>query len=97
MAQTAAELLVEQGIERGIERGIEQGKAEGIMEGKREAVLRLLQFRFQDIPKTITERIASIETSSELDTLLEQAMTVQNLDDIQVKVVHNSRKRERRH
>lgn len=72
MAQTAAELLVE------------QGKAEGIVEGKREAVLRLLQFRFQDIPETITERIASIETPSDLDTLLEQAMTVQNLDDIQI-------------
>lgn len=72
MAQTAAELLVE------------QGKAEGIVEGKREAVLRLLQFRFQDIPEAITERIASIETSSDLDTLLEQAMTVRNLDDIQV-------------
>ena len=80
MAQTAAELLVEQGKAE----GIVEGKAEGIVEGKREAVLRLLQFRFQDIPETITEHIASIETSSDLDTLLEQAMTVQNLDDIQV-------------
>lgn len=76
MAQTAAELLIEQGIE--------QGKAEGIVEGRREAVLQLLQFRFQDIPETLTEQIASIESLSDLDTLFEQAMTVQNLDDIQV-------------
>ena len=76
MAQTAAELLVEQGIE--------QGKAEGIVEGRREAVLQLLQFRFQDIPETLTERIASIESLSDLDTLFEQAMRAQSLDDIQV-------------
>lgn len=76
MAQTAAELLIEQGIK--------QGKVEGIVEGRREAILQLLQFRFQEVPETLTERIASIESLSDLDTLFEQAMTIQNLDDIQV-------------
>ena len=63
---------------------IEQGKAEGIVEGRREAVLRFPQFPFQDVPETLTERIASIENPSDLDTLLERAMTVHNLNDIQV-------------
>ncbi len=80
MAQTAAELLVEQGKAE----GIMEGKAEGIVEGKREAVLRFLQFRFQDIPEMLTERIASIESLSDLDTLFEQAMRAQSLDDIQI-------------
>lgn len=84
MAQTAAELLVEQGIEQGKAEGIMEGKAEGIVEGKREAVLRFLQFRFQNVPETLTERIASIESLSDLDTLFEQAMRAQSLDDIQI-------------
>ena len=72
MAQTAAELL------------IEHGKAEGIVEGKQASILQLLRIRFQNVPETLTERITSIESLSHLDRLLEQAMTAQNLDEIQV-------------
>ena len=68
MAQTAAEFLVE------------QGKAQG----RQESILRLLRLRFQNVPETLTDRITSIESLSDLDTLLEQAMTAQSLDDIQV-------------
>ncbi len=72
MAQTAAELL------------IEHGKAEGIVEGRQTSILQLLRIRFQNVPETLTERITSIESLSHLDRLLEQAMTVQSLDEIQV-------------
>ena len=72
MAQTAAELL------------IEHGKAEGIVEGKQASILQLLRIRFQNVPETLTERITSIESRSHLDRLLEQAMTAQNLDEIQI-------------
>ncbi|MCG9131831.1 Rpn family recombination-promoting nuclease/putative transposase [Candidatus Poribacteria bacterium] len=72
MAQTAAELL------------IEQGKAEGIIEGKQAAILQLLRLRFQNVPETFTERITSIENLSYLDMLLEQTMTAENLDEIQI-------------
>ena len=68
MAQTAAELL------------IEQGKAEG----RQAAILQLLRLRFQNVPETLTDRITSIDSLSHLETLLEQAMTAQNLDEIQV-------------
>ena len=76
MAQTAAEVLVAQGIEQ----GIEQGKAQG----RQEAILRLLRLRFQNVPETLTNRITSIESLSDLDTLLEQAITAQSLDEIQI-------------
>ncbi|RKU21291.1 hypothetical protein C6499_22005 [Candidatus Poribacteria bacterium] len=72
MAQTAAELL------------IEQGKAEGIVEGRQASILQLLRIRFQNVPETFTERITSIENLSHLDMLLEQSMTAQSLDEIQV-------------
>ena len=68
MAQTAAELLIEQGI----------------VEGKQASILQLLRIRFQNVPETFTERITSIENLSHLDMLLEQAMTAQSLDEIQV-------------
>ena len=76
MAQTAAELLIEQGIE--------QGKAEGIVEGKQAAILQLLQLRFQNVPETLTERITAIKSLSPLDTLLETVLTAQSLDEIQI-------------
>ena len=88
MAQTAAEFLIAQGIEQGKAQGIEQGEAQGIERGKaqgrQEAILRLLQLRFQNIPETLTEQITAIESLSHLDMLLEQVLTAQSLDEIQV-------------
>lgn len=78
MAQTTAEFLIEQGIQR----GIEQGKAEGKAEGKQDAVLKLLQLRFQNVPETLSREISNIHSLSILDRLLEQAMTAQSLDEI---------------
>ena len=70
MAQTTAEFLIEQGIE--------QGEAKG----KRDAVLKLLQHRFQNVPEVLSREISNIHNLSRLDTLLEQAMTAQSLEDI---------------
>ena len=70
MAQTTAEFL------------IEQGKAEGIAEGKQDAVLKLLHIRFQDVPEVLSREISNIHNITRLDTLLEQAMTAQSLDEI---------------
>ena len=70
MAQTTAEFL------------IEQGKAEGKVEGKQDAVLKLLQLQFQHVPETLSREIRNIHNLTRLDTLLEQAMTAQSLDEI---------------
>ena len=70
MAQTTAEFLREQGIE--------QGKAES----KQDAILKLLQFKFQDVPEVLSREIRNIYNLTRLDTLLEQAMTAQSLDEI---------------
>ena len=86
MAQTTAEFLIEQGIQR----GIEQGKAEGKAEGKQDAVLKLLQLRFQNVPETLSREISNIHNLPRLDMLLEQAMTVQSLDEIDTHFFLNS-------
>ena len=66
MAQTTAEFL------------IEQGKAEG----KQDAVLKLLRLRFQHVPEVLSREISNIHNITRLDTLLEQAMTAQSLEEI---------------
>ncbi len=70
MAQTTAEFL------------IEQGEAKGKAEGKQDAILKLLQFKFQDVPEVLSREIRNIHNLSHLDTLLEQAMTAQSLEEI---------------
>ena len=57
-------------------------KEEGETRAKQDAVLKLLQFRFKDIPETICEKIASINTLSHLDLLFEKSMTIDTLDEI---------------
>ena len=86
MAQTTAEFLIEQGKAEGKAEGIEQGKAEGIeqgkAEGKQDAILKLLQLQFQNVPEMLSREIRNINNLTLLDTLLEQAMTAQSLEEI---------------
>ena len=78
MAQTTAEFLREQGKAEGKAEGREEGRAEG----KQDAVLKLLQFQFQHVPETLSREIRNIHNLTLLDTLLEQAMTAQSLEEI---------------
>ena len=86
MAQTTAEFLREQGKAEGKVEGREEGRAEG----KQDAVLKLLQFRFQNVPEVLSREISNIHNLSRLDTLLEQAMTAQSLDEIDTHFLLNS-------
>ena len=70
MAQSMAEVLIEQGIEQGETRA------------KRELLLKLLQFRFETVPESVVTRITSIGSLSQLDLLFEKALTVESLDEI---------------
>ena len=74
MAQTTAEFLIEQGKA--------EARAEAKVEAKQEAVLKFLQLRFQDVPEVLSREISNIHNLTHLDTLLEQAMTAQSLEEI---------------
>ena len=82
MAQTTAEFLREEGREEGKAEGKAEGREEGRAEGKQDAVLKLLQLQFQDVPETLSREIRNIHNLTHLDTLLEQAITAQSLDEI---------------
>lgn len=77
-----AESIIQISEQRGEQRGHQQGKAEGIVEGKREAVLQLLRLQFQDVPESIAQRIAAIDSVSALDALLEKSLKAKRLEDI---------------
>ena len=78
MAQTMAEYLIERGKEQGIEQGIEQGETQA----KQEALIKLLRFRFDSVPESVTNQITLIQSLSRLDLLFEKAMTAWTLDEI---------------
>ena len=78
MAQTMAEHLIERGKEQGIEQGIEQGETQA----KQEALLKLIRFRFDSVPESVTNQIALMQSHSRLDSLFEKVLNAQTIDEI---------------
>ena len=76
--ESMTESIIEQTRKQGLEQGLEQGETRA----KREAILKLLQFRFDAVPEVLTRKIAAMQNRSLLDSLFEKAATAQTLDDI---------------
>ena len=70
MAKSMADVLREQGIEQGETRA------------KQAAVLKLLQFRFVDVPESVSHRVTRIQNISRLDSLFEAVWQAPTLDEI---------------
>lgn len=67
-------------VERfGIEKGRQEGREEGRAEGQQEAMFRILEVRFADIPSKLIEQVRKIENLEILGELLTQAVTAQSL------------------
>lgn len=49
---------------------------------KQEAVLKLLQFRFNPVPESVIEKITSIQSLARLDSLFDEALNAQTLNEI---------------
>jgi len=67
------------GIEKGRQEGREEGREEGRAEGQQEAIFRILEVRFADIPSKLVEQVRKIENWEILGELLTQAVTAQSL------------------
>ena len=83
MAAVIEGTILEQGIEQGIKQGIEQGIEQGETRAKRDAVLKLLQFRFGSVPETIITRINAIRSHTQLDSLFDEVLDAETIDDLQ--------------
>ena len=76
MTQTIAESFIQEGEERGEKRGE--------LRAKREAVIKLLQLRFDSIPPSVVKKIKSIRRVDRLNTLFDQAATAQSISEIEI-------------
>ncbi len=79
MGQTIAEHFIQEGKEIGEKQGQERGE----LKAKREAVLRLLQFRFDDVPPALVKKVKSIRRIDRLDALFEKAFTAKSISEIE--------------
>lgn len=76
--ESMAESIIEQSRKQGLEQGLEQGETRA----KREAILKLLQVRFDVVPEDLTHKISAMQNRSLLDSLFEKVATAQTLDDV---------------
>ena len=83
MVKSMADVLREEGKTVGIALGLEQGKADGEALIKQEAVLKLIQLRFGDVPESVLKQISSITDLSPLDTLFDVIWNADSLDGIE--------------
>ena len=80
MTQTIAEYFIQEGEERGEKRGEKRGE----LRAKREAVLKLLQLRFDSIPPSLIKKIKSVRRVDRLNTLFDQAATAESISEIEI-------------
>ena len=80
--EEALERGLERGLEQGLVRGREEGREEGERQAKQEAILKLLLRRFDSVPESVINTITSIQRLSDLDSLLDNALTAQTLEEI---------------
>ena len=80
MAQTMAEHLLQQGRDEGEQRGIEIGS----LQAKRQAIIELLQIRFDTASAIIVEKVNAIDSLERLNAVFRQAAMVKSIDQLQL-------------
>lgn len=85
LMQTIARQWIAEGIEQGIEQGVEQGVEQGLEQGRlqtlQEGILDLLQTRFGDVSKGITEQVMTLTDVKTLRLLLREAALTAGMAD----------------
>jgi hypothetical protein len=56
----------------------------GIVKGKRDALLKLMRAKFQELPENAVVRIQGIESEAHLDQLLERVLTAASVEEMQL-------------
>lgn len=77
---TIADVLRQEGREQGREQGLKQGLTQGTLQTGREAVLDILEIRFEHIPATLAEQIQALDDPAFLKHLHRQALQVDSLE-----------------
>lgn len=72
---------IEKGWQRGLREGQQKGRQEGILQNAREAVIEILQIRFERVPEALSQQVNTIQDLSLLKQLHRQAITIDSLDE----------------
>ncbi|MBI1924501.1 hypothetical protein HYR99_09645 [Candidatus Poribacteria bacterium] len=83
MGQTIAEHFIQEGEARGEKRGERRGERRGGLKARREDILRLLRFRFDDVPPALVKKVKSIRRIDRLDALFEKAAIAKSISEIE--------------
>jgi hypothetical protein len=76
MRQTIAEQLIQEGKEL--------GEKQGELKAKREAVLKIMQLRFDSVPESVVRKVKSIRRMERLDALLKKAVIANSISEIEL-------------
>ncbi len=74
----------QEGLQEGLQQGLQQGKQEGLREAlreAREAVLDILQTRFNKVPRRLVKKITAIDDMEQLRELRKKSLTVSTLKE----------------
>ncbi len=81
---TLADRLRNEGFQLGVQQGMQQGVQQGVQQGIKsvqESILKLLQDRFQTVPKNVTAKLRTIQDFDVLTQLATTMGTIASLDD----------------
>ena len=68
------------------EQGIARHREEGAIQARQGAILELLQFRFNFVPKNVVEPLTLIRDPSRLDALIETILNAKTLEEIESEI-----------
>jgi hypothetical protein len=81
MIESAAyDLIKQEGLQEGLQKGLQEGLEVGMLRKSKEAVIEILEARFDLVPRSISTAINAIEDLVSLKALLRKAATVESLD-----------------
>ena len=81
IADSLIEQGVQQGVQQGMQKGMQQGMQQGILQNAREAVIDILEVRFEVVPQSILKRLNEISDPSILKILHRKVVKVKSLDE----------------
>jgi hypothetical protein len=73
--------VAEKWVEEGMEKGLQQGMQQGVLKAAREAVIDILEVRFDVVPQSIIKAVMEVDEPEVLKRLYRKAVTLASLEE----------------
>ena len=77
------ELALKEGLEKGLLEGRQEGLEKGLIQNAREAIIDVLDTRFDHVPESVRERVSAIGSETTLKELLRRAVRTPSIEEFQ--------------